>query len=298
MKKTIIMIVLIVTPVLSFAQLKVASNGKVAIGTLDSPSSTLSVGGIGAPRYKAYIHGNTKVNGNLNVNKINLKLDPVGNNITCFNIVNILELINQLNPYYYSPLYSYPTSQTDVSSHPDPEAGTIPFFLPYSINGSDIHNIFPTIATKDENNEYVIDQGQLIVVLIQAIKELKAKVDALSPSGNNLIMAPMQQLTDNNTDELSTSDISPTHLSKAALFQNSPNPFNERTTIHFNIPENSPAAYIYIFDMTGKMQKQIHVDSSMQSVSINGYELSPGMYIYSLVIGGKEVDTKRMIVTK
>jgi len=35
-----------------------------------------------------------------------------------------------------------------------------------------------------------------------------------------------------------------------------------------------------------------------QSVTINGNSLQPGMYLYALVIDGKEVDTKRMILTK
>ena len=84
----------------------------------------------------------------------------------------------------------------------------------------------------------------------------------------------------------------------ASLAQNTPNPFTERTTIRFTLPENTRNAYIYIFDMSGKMQKQIPIDSSMQSVTIEGYELSAGMYIYSLVIGGKEVKTRRMILSK
>ena len=46
------------------------------------------------------------------------------------------------------------------------------------------------------------------------------------------------------------------------------------------------------------MQKQIPVDSSMQSVTIEGYGLSAGMYIYSLVVDGKEVKTRRMILSK
>ena len=35
-----------------------------------------------------------------------------------------------------------------------------------------------------------------------------------------------------------------------------------------------------------------------QTVTINGNSLEPGMYLYALVIDGKEVDTKRMILTK
>ena len=65
-----------------------------------------------------------------------------------------------------------------------------------------------------------------------------------------------------------------------------------------SLPDDAPASYIYIFDMTGKMQKQIPVDPSQQSVTINSYELSAGIYLYSLVVGGKEIDTKRMILSK
>jgi len=50
--------------------------------------------------------------------------------------------------------------------------------------------------------------------------------------------------------------------------------------------------------MSGKMQKQISVTTDMQSITIEGYELRAGMYIYSFVVGGKEIDTKRMILTK
>ena len=36
----------------------------------------------------------------------------------------------------------------------------------------------------------------------------------------------------------------------------------------------------------------------LQGIGINGYELQPGLYLYSLVIDGQEIDTKRMILSK
>ena len=71
-----------------------------------------------------------------------------------------------------------------------------------------------------------------------------------------------------------------------------------QTVIRFRLSENARNAFIHIFDMTGKTLKQIPVDSSMQSVTINGYELSSGMYFYALTINGQEIDTKRMILSK
>jgi hypothetical protein len=46
------------------------------------------------------------------------------------------------------------------------------------------------------------------------------------------------------------------------------------------------------------MLKQMSVDLSMQRVTIGGNELSAGMYLYSLVVNGNEIDTKRMILSK
>lgn len=50
--------------------------------------------------------------------------------------------------------------------------------------------------------------------------------------------------------------------------------------------------------MTGKTIKKMPVSSGMESVSIGGYELGEGMLLYSLVVNGQEVDTKRMIISQ
>jgi hypothetical protein len=296
MKHFLFMVLFMMASVSGFAQLKVASNGNVAVGTLSTPNSNLSVGGSGSLLYKAYVNGDTKVNGCLNVNAIKLKMNPT-DNIYRTVIYPVLDLISNLNPYQYLKVKTI-FQTTDYSVVPPPSTGK-PFQMNYALDGDDVMTSFPAIAYRDEDNNCVIDQGQLIVVLIQAIKELKAKVDALSPSGNNLMMAPIQTpIGESIEKEELELEASPLSLAQAELFQNSPNPFSERTTIRFCIPDDTHNAFIYIFDMTGRMQKKIPVTSSMDSISINGYELPAGMYFYSLIIGGKEIDTKRMILSK
>lgn len=85
---------------------------------------------------------------------------------------------------------------------------------------------------------------------------------------------------------------------QACLYQNTPNPFTERTEIRFELPDNVQNAYIYIFNMSGKMLRQIPVNASMRSITINGFELPAGIYLYSLAVNGQEIDTKRMILSK
>ena len=86
---------------------------------------------------------------------------------------------------------------------------------------------------------------------------------------------------------------------KAKLYSNIPNPFKEQTTISFFIPEASSRASIHIYNLQGKQIKQLNIESRGNgSVTINGYELTPGMYMYSLIVDGQEVDTKKMILTE
>ena len=52
-----------------------------------------------------------------------------------------------------------------------------------------------------------------------------------------------------------------------------------------------------VFNMQGALMKQMPIQRQQQRVIINGSELTAGMYLYSLIIDGKEIDTKRMILT-
>ena len=51
--------------------------------------------------------------------------------------------------------------------------------------------------------------------------------------------------------------------------------------------------------MQGTLLKTVNLSNTGKgSIIINGGELNAGMYMYSLVANGKEIDTKRMILTK
>lgn len=53
-----------------------------------------------------------------------------------------------------------------------------------------------------------------------------------------------------------------------------------------------------IFDMQGTLLNQISIVEKGESfVTIHANQYKAGMYMYSLIIDGKEIDTKRMILT-
>ena len=164
----------------------------------------------------------------------------------------------------------------------------------YGVSAQQLQKVYPSLVMEGQDGYLYVNYTELVPLLLRSIQELKAELDEVKGNDDKVKYARAADFDDESADVSDATKIP----SVASLAQNTPNPFTERTTIRFTLPDNTRNAYIYIFDMSGKMQKQIPIDSSMQSVTIEGYELSAGMYIYSLVIGGKEVKTRRMILSK
>ncbi|NJK98472.1 MAG: T9SS type A sorting domain-containing protein [Bacteroidales bacterium] len=82
------------------------------------------------------------------------------------------------------------------------------------------------------------------------------------------------------------------------LYQNIPNPFDQTTTIEAYLPENTTSAELYIFNMQGiQLKKVAFTQTGKAEILVNASELQAGMYLYTLVVDGKEVDSKRMLLT-
>ncbi len=83
------------------------------------------------------------------------------------------------------------------------------------------------------------------------------------------------------------------------LYQNNPNPFNEKTTIYFEVFDGFKLAKIYIYNLQGEQIKSCNINNSGKgSIEIPSSELKAGIYFYSLFVDNKEIDTYKMILTK
>ena len=169
-----------------------------------------------------------------------------------------------------------------------------------TIYGLDVETLqaqFPSLV-KVSGETVGIDYTGLIPILLQSIKELQAKVNALEVSkGNNSSFVPFAASKPIGTTEMTSLNVDANIV--ATLSQNTPNPFSETTTIAFTLPESVGEAMICIYDMNGKQLEQIVIEErGSASVKIDGYKFEAGMYLYSLIADGAVVDTKRMVLTK
>lgn len=198
------------------------------------------------------------------------------------------------------------TTKTAIDTDPDPDYLKN---IHYGFLAQDLQKIYPDLVYKSGDGILGIDYIGLIPIIIdqlkkmkQSIKEQEMHIDSLKKIiSKTKVISTKSALIEtegefaNNSTIISTSK---TH-SLATLDQNAPNPFNQSTQIGYYLPETVINAILYIFDMNGLQLKSIQINSRGKgSITINGSELNAGMYLYSLIVDGEEVDTKRMILTK
>ena len=84
-----------------------------------------------------------------------------------------------------------------------------------------------------------------------------------------------------------------------SLQQNIPNPFNHTTIIGYSLPQKFTTAQIIITDNTGKTLKAVDISGSGKgSLNVDAATLLSGAYNYSLIVDGKLIGTKQMILAK
>ena len=158
----------------------------------------------------------------------------------------------------------------------------------YALDADRLEETFPDLVYEREDGSKVINYMEMIPLLVQSINELSSEIAQLKGQAPKGAVKAARSTTNIQTSSL--------HQNK--LYQNTPNPFKEQTVIRFSLADDVQDAAICIFDMTGKTIKKLPISSGMESVSIGGYELGEGMFLYSLVVNGQEIDTKRMIISK
>jgi hypothetical protein len=146
------------------------------------------------------------------------------------------------------------------------------------------------IVVREEVEFLTVSYESLIPVLVKGMQEQQAEIESLKEE--------LLSVQENKSNKSGTGINSSVDL-EIGLAQNRPNPFSERTIIGYTIPEESMSGQILIFNMNGMLIRTFDLPSNKKGeITIEGSELDAGMYIYTLMADGQEMDTKRMILTK
>jgi len=178
----------------------------------------------------------------------------------------------------------------------------------YGFLAQDVQKLFPDLVYADSAGMLSVDYIGIIPLLVNGMKDQQDQIDKLQLQIDELekAVAKLSGASVSKSSPANAPSNSPTSLNgfsdnpaTAVLHQNAPNPFTQDTNINFYIPETANAASLNIYDLQGKQLMQYTiVQRGEGSQIISGNHFSAGMYLYSLIVDGTVIDTKRMILTK
>lgn len=164
--------------------------------------------------------------------------------------------------------------------------------LRHGVDAEELQRVFPELVAQDEAGNYLVNYVDMVPLLLQSIHELFVRIDELE--GNKSVVVQKSKVKAMSMEEegASTTDV-------VCMSQNKPNPFSESSVITLNVPENTKSASIYVYDLSGKQVKSIPVNQRGETdITVYASDLQEGMFVYSLVVDGTVVATRRMMVVK
>jgi hypothetical protein len=153
---------------------------------------------------------------------------------------------------------------------------------------------------ENESSPYGLRYSEFVVPLVKAVQELSRMNDEKNDKIDDL-QKQIDELKKLITANAQTSLVSNQRINSlpqtGRLEQNQPNPTAQTTVIKYFVPEQSSKAAIRITNSNGQEIKSINISAKNNGqISIQANGLIAGTYLYSLIIDGKTIDTKKMVI--
>ncbi|SHJ66984.1 T9SS type A sorting domain-containing protein [Aquimarina spongiae] len=162
-----------------------------------------------------------------------------------------------------------------------------------NLNGSDL-----TIEIQD-GNSVTVDLAPLMLPLESDLIDAQDEIADLI-SENQTQQALIEDLISRieALEQNSGNTQNPTNRSNVpVLYQNIPNPFNGTTTIKYYLPDGITNATIVFSDMLGQVFSKIALTKTGDGeLYINSEGLAVGTYFYTMYVGSRKIDTKKMVI--
>ena len=280
----------------SYMYIRASNSGYGAIRIRDNDN--VGIGILGSASYKLYVGGDIYVTGSYLPSDIKLKknIKDISSPIEQLSKLQGISYeydLDKMNLYRQDKINSMRMKDSLTSGMEIKEEYNTECFNTKKMGfvAQDFQKVFPDLVKVDEDSLLSIDYIGLIPVLVEAIKTQQDKIDELEKKINKGSLKIGTNQSSTNPDDI-------VNLENAVLYQNSPNPFSDKTEIEFFLPDEISEAQLIIYNMQGlQIKSYALIQKGNSYITVNGYELNAGMYMYTLIADGKEIDTKRMILT-
>lgn len=150
----------------------------------------------------------------------------------------------------------------------------------YGFLAQEVEEVIPDAIKTDEEGHKMINYTAIIPMLVQAVQELQATVEAQAQKIEQLTNGKKMHIFDGTNNK---------------ILNCSPNPTNGFVTISTQLDNDVKNAKIIICSLMGSREKELAISSQNPAASANISSLNSGIYIVSLFVDGKLADYQRLI---
>jgi hypothetical protein len=156
---------------------------------------------------------------------------------------------------------------------------------------------------QNEHSLYGLRYAEFVVPLVKAVQELSASEMALRTENAELKarLSKIEALLSLSAEGAKSEELKQTTavLSGGAyLQQNVPNPFDGATLISYYVPEEHAAVQLQFTSASGEVLQTIEVSPGKGTVTVHAGELTAGAYQYSLLVNGRVIGSRQMVIQK
>jgi hypothetical protein len=190
---------------------------------------------------------------------------------------NIQKLDQPLDKIAQLQGYTYSFKKGEKTERVFPEGQKI------GLLAQEVEKVFPEAVYKDNEGYLGVDYNSLIPPMLEAIKTLKTQMDFTKELVQAKILSTRQEMAVLEEQGFS-------------LKQNYPNPASQGTSIVYKMPSGTTGV-IAIHSLDGKPVKTItDIAPGGGVATLSAADIKPGLYLYSLIVDGEIVATKKMVV--
>lgn len=146
----------------------------------------------------------------------------------------------------------------------------------------ELEKVLPHLVATDEKGNKAVNYIELMPYLVEAIKDQQTQI-------NDLKSQMAENFKTQNQDLI--------ELTNTKIINVSPNPSSDMITVSFNVEKSVELAKLQVHDLNGNVISSLNINDRDNNITrtLQKDNFGKGIYVVSLVINGKSIDTKKIV---